>query len=69
MNWINYQKIIEKNGILLKKFSLTTGTTFKVINQLIAENFFYHTFIVAMINVHVVLGFPMMQELLDKGRF
>jgi hypothetical protein len=53
----------------IKEISLKTGTTFKVINQLIAENLLYHSFIVAMINAHVILGFPMMQELLDKDEF
>jgi predicted acylesterase/phospholipase RssA len=62
-------KDYRKEWDTIKEISLKTGTTFKVINQLTAENLLYHAFIVAMINAHVILGFPMMQELLDKDEF
>jgi predicted acylesterase/phospholipase RssA len=62
-------KDYRKEWDTIKKISMKTGTTFRVINQLTAENLIYHAFIVAMINAHIVLGFPMIYELLDKDEF
>jgi hypothetical protein len=62
-------KDYRKEWDAIKETSLNTGTTFRVINQLTAENLIYHAFIVAMINAHVILGFPMKYELLDKDKF
>jgi predicted acylesterase/phospholipase RssA len=62
-------KDYRKEWDTIKEISLKARTTFKVINQLTAENLLYHAFIVAMINAHIILGFPMKQELLDKDEF
>jgi predicted acylesterase/phospholipase RssA len=58
-----------KDWDTIKEISLRTSTTFRIINQSTAENLIYHAFIVAMINAHVILGYPMFHELLDKDEF
>jgi hypothetical protein len=64
-----FPKDYRKEWDTIKETSLNTGTTFRVINQWTAENLIYHAFVVTMINAHIILGFPMIYELLDKDEF
>ncbi|MDR2706386.1 MAG: hypothetical protein LBC02_11465 [Planctomycetaceae bacterium] len=53
----------------IKEISLKTKTTFRIINKPTAENLIYHAFILTMINAHIILGFPIDYDLLDRIEF
>lgn len=54
---------------IIKKNSINAPTTLCAIKADTAKELIYHSFIVAMVNAHVLLGYPFFASLLDKDKF
>ena len=63
------EKTCSEHWNRVREKSLKAPTTLRTIKEEFAQNLVYHSFVLAMINTHVILGYPLFERLLDYETF